>query len=827
MEIKNPFPGIRPFRQSDAEHFFGRGHLTEELFNKLENKRFVSVVGTSGCGKSSLINAGLLPLLAGKNWDVIVTRPQQDPINNLAQELKKINFSDGEASRDGDSGTSGPELQRIWESMIPITLNLTSQGVVETYQQSHSSKKLLIIVDQFEELFQYKSRGSAERENAIKFVNLLLEATSQKEFPIHIIIVMRADFLGHCAQFKGFPEIINDGQFLIPKLSRAQYRDAITGPLERHSINIASNVVSQLLNEIEDDPDQLPILQHALMLTFEEWKNGGDINVTIDINHFQNSGGMLHGIDAHCNRILEELINEGLSQQVRIVFQRLTEINQEGIEIRAPATVQELMILTESNLSDITKILDAFRKDGRNFLSPSVSKPIVEEQIIDLSHECIMRKWTRLQRWIKEEENDKRDLLRLLEHHRNFIEGERQHLKGLTLSNYLNWPPYKGHTKPSVIQWASRYTKDFSFGIVFIRLSKEASEKAERRKRLIRRAWAIGVPAIILLATTFYYLQRLNTQHQIISDSRVTIDSVQNALINTITERDTLQRIIERTKDALQTQKIYEDNGILRAQQKVMSESLALALNRLAALQIRTDSLHKLLVARNLEVKQLRSTISLSNNRLLQRLDSTVQAGNQKQLAYDRQMNQSERLKIALQDSIKDYKRNSATERELKNYFAAQFAEAIKTNTLLLDQLEKSISADASNQPVDRELSNYIKKYVQDNRKKMNSILGSIPATHTVFLYSIYEGSGKKFEEFSALLNANGYDGKIETATVSKNYFSKTGITILANDEKTYDLFKTAVMATKADKVIILNKLTETVNIKKPNQNASVIILHY
>jgi len=76
----NPFPGIRPFREADSSFFFGRDQLIKELQTKLESSRFVSVVGLSGCGKSSLMNAGLLPLLKKNNWRIILTRPQNDPI---------------------------------------------------------------------------------------------------------------------------------------------------------------------------------------------------------------------------------------------------------------------------------------------------------------------------------------------------------------------------------------------------------------------------------------------------------------------------------------------------------------------------------------------------------------------------------------------------------------------------------------------------------------------------------------------------------------------------------------------------------------------------
>jgi hypothetical protein len=823
IDLKNPFPGIRPFRQADAECFFGRTHLILELLDKLEQKRFVSIVGTSGCGKSSLINAGLLPLLAQKNWEVIVSRPQDNPINNLAQELRKLRFAE---RVDSSGDPSSEELHRIWESMIPITLNLTSQGLVDTYRQSSSKNKLLIIIDQFEELFQYKSKGNSERENAIKFVNLLLEATNQKEYPIHVIIVMRADFLGHCAQFKGFPEMINDGQFLIPRLTRDQYRDAITGPLEKQNVRIASNVVSQLLNEIEDDPDQLPILQHALMLTFEEWRKAGNFEAVIDIKHYNDSGGMTQGIDAHCNLIMQELANDGLTSMVRILFRRLTEINLEGIEIRAPAKVKELMILTDLKLLTITRILDAFRKDGRNFLYPSIDRPILEEQVIDLSHECIMRKWSRLQGWIKEEENDKRDLLKLVEHYKNFSAGERQHLKGLTLTNYLNWAPYKNRAHPATSQWASRYTTEFSNGIDFVTTSKKVLENAQRRKRAIRRGFVVGIPLIIIILISLYYWRSIKSQHKIIFDNKVRIDSVQNALIDKTIELDNLKDLVNLSKDIQMTNNVYRENNLLKKTNSLVSDSLFLAFKQIASLRERNDTLLSLLKARNSEVNQLRSNFSSGHNQLLQSLDSAIRSSTEKQMLNERYKIEFERLRVQLQDTIQTYRNLARTEKGLKTYFASQFAEALKTNHLLLDQLEKRLNSDSKDQAIDPELTSFIRKYLKDNRDKLGSVLGDISILHKVILYSIHEDATKRQDEFASLLRRNGFDGKLERATVHKSFFPDVGITILAFDQKTFELFKTAVISSKSSSVRIFDKIPGAVSLRKPEENVTIMVLH-
>ncbi|MBA4056974.1 MAG: hypothetical protein C0490_19825, partial [Marivirga sp.] len=148
-QVKNPYPGIRPFRQEDSAYFFGRSHLTQELVGKLGRERFVAVVGSSGCGKSSLIGAGLIPYTLNMNWQVIVSRPQNDPLLNLANELRKdLEFQEPaylqKTPGNPECVDEGNNLRVLWKRMIEETLNLTSQALIDIYNQTNSNKPLLL-----------------------------------------------------------------------------------------------------------------------------------------------------------------------------------------------------------------------------------------------------------------------------------------------------------------------------------------------------------------------------------------------------------------------------------------------------------------------------------------------------------------------------------------------------------------------------------------------------------------------------------------------------------------------------------------------------------
>lgn len=200
--------------------FFGREQHTQQLLERLAKTRFVAVVGTSGSGKSSLVRAGLLPALyrgylvgATSRWRIAVMRPGSAPIENLAVAL------------------ASQAISSYNPTHLQAALRRTSLGLVDTVREAGlaEGESLLIVVDQFEELFRFHSErrtqdGGAE---AALFADSLLEAADSFNSAIHVILTMRSEFIGECAQFPGLPAALNRGQYLIPCLNRDQRRAAI------------------------------------------------------------------------------------------------------------------------------------------------------------------------------------------------------------------------------------------------------------------------------------------------------------------------------------------------------------------------------------------------------------------------------------------------------------------------------------------------------------------------------------------------------------------------------------------------------------------------
>src|SRR5688572_862520 len=217
----SPYPGLRPFEPEESDIFFGREEQTDELLARLQKHRFVAVVGPSGCGKSSLVCAGMIPAMktgficdAGPDWRILQMRPGERPMGHLAAAIL--------ASRNGE-----PEIDAGAHLLADAALRRGPLGLVELARETRlcADANLLVLVDQFEELFRFREK--VDPDDADAFVALLLATAAQKELPIYIVITMRSDFLGDCAIFHGLPEAINASQYLTPRLTREQCSEAI------------------------------------------------------------------------------------------------------------------------------------------------------------------------------------------------------------------------------------------------------------------------------------------------------------------------------------------------------------------------------------------------------------------------------------------------------------------------------------------------------------------------------------------------------------------------------------------------------------------------
>jgi energy-coupling factor transporter ATP-binding protein EcfA2 len=510
----NPFPGLRPFEPDEEHLFFGREREIDELLRRLRCSRFLSVVGTSGCGKSSLVRSGLIPALqggfmakAGSSWRISVIRPGADPIRNLAASLNAPDVL----------GTNG-ELAKTNQLLLEVTLRRSSLGLIETVRQARipSEDNLLLVVDQFEELFRFRRSQHIEnsRDEAVAFVKLLLGAIEQKEVPIYVVLTMRSDFIGDCIEYPGLPEAVNAGLYLVPRMTRDEVRRVITGPVAVGGGEITERLVSRLLNDLGDDPNQLPVLQHALLRTWDSWQRRQQTQVPIDIEDYEAVGTLRRALSRHAEEAYVQTGTDHGHQIAEKLFKVLTDTFTDPRGVRRPTSVQELAAICEATEREVVEIVELFREPGRCFLMPPRPTRLDSLSIIDLSHESLMRCWTRLVTWSEEEQASARQYTRLSQAAIGFEAG----LAGLwddpELAIGLQW---RRDNQPTAA-WAARYDKYFIQAMDFLDCSVKERNRVQaarekERKNQLRLAWAFATALGLLLSVALfsYYFAKMET----------------------------------------------------------------------------------------------------------------------------------------------------------------------------------------------------------------------------------------------------------------------------------------------------------------------------
>jgi WD40 repeat protein len=473
---QNPFPGLRPFTQQEDYLFFGREEQTPELLARLASHRFLAVVGTSGSGKSSLVRCGLLSqllggqmLVAGASWAVAVTHPGGNPLGLLTEALL-------------DAGLYPREEEHARENLL-ATLSRSHFGLVEAVKQAglDAGTNFLLVIDQFEEIFRFHEAGQVQQEAANEFVSLLLEAAAQNEVPIYVVLTMRSDFIGECGQFEGLAEMVNRGEFLIPRLNREQFKRVIEGPIKVAGGRIAPRLLQRLLNDLGEQADQLPCLQHALMRTWSVWAGDGHTEA-LDLDDYHRVGKMAQALSHHADEVYESLASDRQRALCEGMFQALTveETNSRGI--RRPQRLGRLCQILEVEAGELRPIIDAYRQSGVTFLMPSPDVELTDQTIIDISHESLMRVWTRLRQWVAEETQAAGIYRRLAESAELRAHGKAGLYRDPELGIALAW---RDANQPNAA-WAERYRPGFAAAIEFLEVSRQASVAEEQAREAAR-----------------------------------------------------------------------------------------------------------------------------------------------------------------------------------------------------------------------------------------------------------------------------------------------------------------------------------------------------
>jgi len=490
----NPYPGLRPFERDDAHLFFGREKPVRELVALLARHRFLSVVGVSGSGKSSLVKAGLLPALhlgaMGEefpDWRVAVMTPAGDPLGELCRALSS-----------GKALGPEPECRALLES--------TSRGLIERTLRAglEDGAHLLVVVDQFEEIFRYRKDRAEGPEQSARFVRLLLEATEEKEkwSRIYVLLTMRSDFLGECAEFHDLPQAMNQCQYLVPRMTRDERRDAIEKPARAAGAEIEAILVDRLLSDAGDDAGQLPVLQHALNRTFAEFEKAGGAGA-IALDHYEAAGKLEDALNRHADSLLDAPADPDGGWTVR-VFRCLTTV-EGGRRVRRPTPLSLLYRVVGAGDDEkqemVLKVIGRYSDPGPSMLSLK-GPDHAGETIADISHESLISKWKNLARWVDAETEAVRVYQAAADDVSHFA-GAGAQWRGTKLDKALVYlDPEHGIWNEA---WAARLKAGASYQQVcnFLNGQQADQEKEERDKEAQHareKRWAVATIVLLFAA---------------------------------------------------------------------------------------------------------------------------------------------------------------------------------------------------------------------------------------------------------------------------------------------------------------------------------------
>lgn len=492
-----PYPGLRAFHETESDIFFGRDEQIDGLLERLQRDRFVAIAGESGCGKSSLVRAGLIPALkagflrgGGVNWRVAELRPGNQPIRNLAAALVGVL----------------PSVRTQDIALVAARLRYGPRSITDILSDSPlpPDTELLIVVDQFEELIRFRAR--TEPSEADAFVALLLDSVTNRQLLVRVVLTLRTDYLGNCAMFSGLPEALNGSQYLVPRLGRAQLEEAIVNPARVHDGDIAPDLANQLINEVSQCQEQLPVLGHAML---SMWKRRialcGSHNAPgrrdaplLTLDDYRTAGGLGEALSRDIDSVYAKLGDAEKQRIARRLFCALWDESATGRDTRRPCTLLEAAEIVGVTPTHLTAVVERFRQADHAFLTPPAGEPLSDDTVLDVVHESLFRHWKLLGDWITKEADDAKQYRVWLAE----ADAYQQHEGGPLTDNALErMDSWWAELRPSAA-WASRYSRRAGDFATVERLLSD-SRRACVLRRALRR---VGVAIAVMVAAALLYL---------------------------------------------------------------------------------------------------------------------------------------------------------------------------------------------------------------------------------------------------------------------------------------------------------------------------------
>ncbi|MBG7605788.1 MAG: protein kinase, partial [Actinobacteria bacterium] len=380
VEVRNPFKGLRAFGETDARDFYGREALIDDLIKHVAANRLTAVVGPSGSGKSSLVRAGLLPAVRrgalGIDGDVLITEmfPGSFPFEELEAALLRIAVK-GQEGLLSDLTSDDRGLLRVSKQILP-----------------NDDSELLVVIDQFEELFSLTTDERTRRQ----FLACLVTAVSDGRGRIRVVVTMRADYFDRPLADPEFGSLLGPALIPVAMPTREELSVSIAKPAAAAGLELEDGLVPRIVGDVVGQPGALPLLQYSLTELV-----GQRDRERLTIDGYERTGGVSGALTARAEEIYQGFA--GPARDVaREVFLRLVAVDEDADDTRRRVRRSELdaLGLNESALNNVLDEYGSFR------LLSFDRDPVTRGPTIEVAHEALIREWPRYREWVDERRED-------------------------------------------------------------------------------------------------------------------------------------------------------------------------------------------------------------------------------------------------------------------------------------------------------------------------------------------------------------------------------------------------------------------------------------
>jgi WD40 repeat protein/transcriptional regulator with XRE-family HTH domain len=508
-ELENPYKGLRPFSEADADDFFGRETLVQELLGRMAEAddpaagarqdlaRFLAVVGPSGSGKSSVVKAGLIPALrqgglpGSEDWFIVDLLPGAHPFEELEAALLRIAVNPPESLlvqlREDERG-----LLRAVRRVLPADPNV----------------ELVLVIDQFEEIFTQV----ADEAVRVHLLDSLVTAVLDERSRLRVVITLRADFTDRPLQYVDFGELVRQRTTFVLPLTPDELELAIVGPTARAGLTLEPGLASTIIQDVGDQPGMLPLLQYALTELFElgsvsGWREGR----TLTLAAYQKSDGVTGALARRAEELYASL-DQAAQEAARQLFRRLVTLGEGTEDTRRRVLRAELETLevVQTSSPETSRVLDTvIDQCGRYRLLTFDHDPLTRGPTVEVAHEALLREWSRLRRWLENSRADVRMQRLLAAATAEWDRAERESsylLRGTRLVQFEDWET------ESIVA----LTQDEHAYLKASQTDRQAQQARERRARNVLRVLQgfVGVAAVVALVLALFAFDARSTAQQ-------------------------------------------------------------------------------------------------------------------------------------------------------------------------------------------------------------------------------------------------------------------------------------------------------------------------